>query len=367
MKVGILTFHNAYNYGAILQAYATLELIKQYGCDAEIIDYHNNKIDKVYDGGKFSIGDLIRSGLKAPFYFIEKYYYWKRRKAYHKFLKKYINLSDKTYTQGDDVTLVNYDVILIGSDQLWNKKITGGYDNVYWGQFEKNKDTRVIAWSVCMNNKDLDDSDIQFIKSHLLNFNTISVREKTLKFLLSKYTRQSICCTLDPTLILPTCNWTKLCHDVKEKNYILVYAVINEQEVVDFAREVSQEMNKPLVIIRSKCTSHLTKHDKETCGPEDFLSYILHADLVVTSSFHGTAFSIILKKQFICPAFSINERVDNLLSIADLNNRIVKTVQEAKNISPTDYNVLSKELSKEVNKTLSFLINELNIAGKRPF
>lgn len=359
MKIGILTFHNAYNYGAVLQTYATQEIIKSYGHDVEVIDYHNNKIDCVYNGKMFRLGSLIRSGMKAPLYIIEKYFYWKRRKAYQRFQKNNINLSENTYVQGDKMSLGNYDVILIGSDQLWNKNITGGYDDVYWGDFGRNSRTHVVAWSVCMNNKDLDETDRLYIKSHLHNFNSISVREEILKNFILNFTDKSICCTLDPTLLLPEYHWIKLCHDVKENNYIFVYAVINEQEVIKFARKMSIEMGKPLVVIRSNCTCSLSKHDKEQCGPEDFLSYIHHADFVITSSFHGTAFSIILKKQFICPAFSINERVNNLLSIAGLNNRVVNKVQNIKEIPPIDYDVVSKKLNEEVIKTELFLSNVL--------
>ena len=39
MKIGILTFHCAHNYGAVLQAYAIQEQLKLMGFDVEIINY----------------------------------------------------------------------------------------------------------------------------------------------------------------------------------------------------------------------------------------------------------------------------------------------------------------------------------------
>ena len=130
MKIGILTFHNAYNYGAVLQTYATQELIKSRGHEVEVINYHNASIDRYYEKQKFHLRDFLRSKYLFPFYLLEKYFFWKRRKAYQVFANQHLKISDKSYYQGDNIFIKGYDVVLIGSDQLWNKKITGGIDNV---------------------------------------------------------------------------------------------------------------------------------------------------------------------------------------------------------------------------------------------
>ena len=44
-KVGILTFHMAHNYGAMLQAYALETAIRNLGYQCEVIDYRFPYID----------------------------------------------------------------------------------------------------------------------------------------------------------------------------------------------------------------------------------------------------------------------------------------------------------------------------------
>lgn len=354
MKVGILTFHNAYNYGAILQTYATQELVKMYGHDVEIIDYHNKKIDDSYNKKKLHLKKVIRRRFwTAPKYLIEKYLYWKRRNAFHLFVEKHIKLSKRIKEPFKDNTFNSYDLILIGSDQLWNKKITGGWDKMYWGDFKASPNTRKVAWSICMNKINLDDDDILFIKKHLENFELITVREKDLLSFVSKLTSKNIYQTLDPTLVLPSDYWEEVCHDVKEKNYIAVYAVQDEDKTIDFARKIASTHKKPLVIIRSYSKWNFTSENKEYAGPDDFLSYIRHADMVVTTSFHGAVFSIIYQKQFVCPIFRDNVRVESLLESLNIRARRIKSISEYNNLKPIDYTRVKIELNSLREDTLN--------------
>lgn len=359
MKVGILTFHNAYNYGAVLQAYATQEFVRSLGHEVEVIDYHNKNVDWHYDKRKFRIRGFLRSTYRFPLYLIEKYFFWQRRKAYHRFFNEHMYLSKESYSEGENISLLGYDVILIGSDQLWNKRLTKGLDKVYWGQFKALPNTRVAAWSVCMNNIDLTEEDKSQIKEFLKNFTAISVREKSLQSVLQNLTDQTIWHTLDPTLILPSSQWVDLCHPVKESNYIAVYAVRKEKETISFARQLALKLNKKLVIIRSYSKWYISSENKEYCGPDDFLSYIKYSDYVVTSSFHGTVFSLIFQRQFVCPILDGNIRVEDLLHTAGLPNRFVRDCKEALSLPLIEYNHLSKQLELRKKETIDFLSNVL--------
>lgn len=340
MKVGILTFHNAYNYGAVLQAYATQEIVKSRGHDVEIIDYHNKKVDRYYMK-KVS----RRKFYRIPLALIGKYFFNKRKEAYERFIEKYLHLTKEVLRSAENVTLDKYDIILIGSDQLWNKKITGGWDKMYWGDFTTSPGTRKVAWSVCMNYTNLNEDDILFIKKHLENFELISVRESDLLSLISGLTSKKVYQTLDPTLVLPSTRWGEVCHDVKEKGYIAVYAVQDEEKAIDFARSIVSKQNKSLVVIRSYSKWHLSHENKLCAGPDDFLSYIRHADMVVTTSFHGAVFSIIYQKQFVCPVFRDNVRVGSLLDSLHISDRRVKSVDECNNLRPIDYTRVKRDLN----------------------
>lgn len=340
MKIGILTFHNAYNYGAVLQTYATQELVKSRGHDVEVINYHNIEVDRHY------IKKIPRRKFyRIPLALMRYYFFNKRKEAYEKFTDKYLYLTKEVLMSSEDVALDKYDVILIGSDQLWNKEITGGWDKMYWGDFKASPSTRKVAWSVCMNYTDIGEEDILFIKKHLENFDLISVRENDLLQFISSLTSKTVYQTLDPTLVLPSDHWEEVCHDVKEKGYIAVYAVQDEDKTIAFARKISQMQNKPLVIIRSYSKWYFTSENKEYAGPDDFLSYIRHADMVVTTSFHGVVFSVIYQKQFVCPIFRDNVRVGSLLESLHISERRVKSIDEYSSLPPLDYVRVKRDLN----------------------
>ena len=360
MKVGILTFHNAFNYGAVLQAYATQELVKSMGHEAELIDYHNARIDLTYEKRKFHFRSFLRSTYKFPLYLLAKFFYWKRRKAYQEFVNNHLKLSNKIYYQGDDISIEGYNVVLIGSDQLWNKKITGGLDNMYWGQFEASPVTRKVAWSVCMNNLNSTESEIEQIKNYLNNFTAISVRENTLQAFISKLTDKKVWHTLDPTLLLPSSKWERLCYPVKKNNYVAVYAVRKEKETISFARKIASKLNKKIVIIRSYAKWYFSNENMECGGPTDFLSYIKNADFVVTSSFHGTVFSILFQRQFVCPRFDGNVRIEDMLCTIGLADRMVNDSQEAVHLPSIDYHNLSEKFNAKKNESFCFLKGVMN-------
>ena len=364
MKVGILTFHNAYNYGAILQTYATQELIKGLGHDVEVIDYHNKKIDTIYNGKKFNFCSLARYFYRFPLYFIEIFFYRMRRKAYHTFVRKNIRMSYSRYLQDNTTSIKGYDAILIGSDQLWNKGITGGFDSVYWGDFVSDTLTRKIAWSICMNNDAFSCEEKDYIVKHLNNFSAISVREKSLQVFLKELTQKEYPQTLDPTLLLSRQQWEYLCKPINESNYIAVYAVQNEEEAIQFARQIAKDMKKEIVVLRANSKYYFSKENKEYCGPDEFLSYIRYADFVVTTSFHGTTFSIIFQKQFVCPIFRKNKRIESLLSLVGLGERMIHTSSEVLNLSKIDFNKVEILLGQERAASRQFLdsalINNMN-------
>jgi hypothetical protein len=294
-----------------------------------------------------------------PFYSLEKYFFWLRRRAYHSFIKKYINITPETYNQGCPFNVGHYDVVLIGSDQVWNKKLTSGFDDVYWGDFNVDGHARKVAWSVCMNNTNLDKPDIDYIKEKILNFDAISVREDSLQTLISSFTEKPVYHTLDPTMLIPSNKWELLCCNIKDSGYIAVYAVRKEEETIKFAQQLAYSLGKKLVVIRSYSQWYFDSSNKEFLGPADFLSYIKSADFVVTSSFHGTVFSLIFKRQFVCPMLEKNVRIRSLLNSVGLESRCVHSVSEVTALKPIDYAIVEKSMEELAKESLNFVNKEI--------
>lgn len=119
MTVGILTFHRALNYGAVLQAYALKTAIETKGHKAEIIDYRNSVIESLYKYPKLSDQKTIKDKIK---YILCSRWEKSKRDKFELFRKTQLEIENaKAYTEGDIADIKDlYDVFLVGSDQVWN-------------------------------------------------------------------------------------------------------------------------------------------------------------------------------------------------------------------------------------------------------
>ncbi len=352
-------FHNAINYGAILQTYATYELVKSLGYEVEVIDYHNKAIDASYDKFRFHLSRIPRNPVYAMAYLLSTLFFRIKEHRFREFINNYLSLStNKTGSQF--LNLDSYDILLIGSDQLWNKKITKGIDPIYWGNFDSDKKLRKISWSVSMNDYDYSPGQLDIIKDYLANFECLSVREEQMKFFLTPYTEKAIHVTLDPTLLLSAMTWKRFCRPEGERKYVLAYAVIDTDETYACAKKIAREKGLRLVVVRAYCGASISRNVKQTSGPIEFLSYINSADYVVTSSFHGTVFSILFEKEFTCviPEGHSNVRTESLLNSLGLDNRIGNQ-STASILRVIDYESVKRKLEQLKEESLLFLSDAL--------
>lgn len=358
MKVGILTFHNAINYGAVLQTYATQEILKSLGYEAEVIDYHNKAIDSAYRGFDFKLMPKRHpKGLVK--YIIYCLRFKKRKKAFDKFSSSYLNLSQKRYIQGVDMVISGYDNILIGSDQLWNTILTNGFDDIYWGNFESGK-AKKIAWAVSMNYMSHDETEVEKIKSYLNNFYAISVREEVLKVWLNKLTQEPVTIVLDPTLTLSADKWNNITPNNNFGDYILSFSVLYQEEVYKTAKQLSKSTGLKVIYLKAYSDHKIGTNILQHAGPLAFLSLIKNAKYVVTGSFHGTAFSIIFKKNFysIMDKRTPNTRITSLLSTLGISDRACG-FNEIKVLPDIDYTKVDYILNEKRQEAMSFLETSL--------
>lgn len=355
MKVGVLTFHNAYNYGAILQAYATQKLLENRGHDVEFIDYRNDAIDKSYKKFHFS---WKNNPLRIIDKLLRSRYQLKKEKKFDSFKKNHMVISSITYHKGEPVNAGIYDLVLIGSDQVWNPKLTGGLDDVYWGNLEVSDKTKIISWAASSMYLSYSSSELSFIKESLLKFAYISVREEALKKIVQGLTTQNVFKVVDPTFLLPMKQWAQLCHPVEEKNFVTVYAVRNRSETIRLAEKIANKMKKKLIVLRAHVQPIPQKNNKYTCGIEDFLSYIYSADFVVASSFHGTVFSIIFEKLFVnyTPSNTNDSRMTTILKALGLKDRVVSDNSSLDVITKQiDYSSVKRKLITMCEESIQFL------------
>lgn len=311
-KAGILTFHQSRNYGAILQAYALQKKMSEICDDVEIIDYQNESIKEVIKLWDRK-GNGVKSFIKAFLGFIFRL---RKKIAFDKYLKKYINLSDKVNKSNISKLSDNYDVVITGSDQVWNTLLTDN-DEVYFLDFVSESKKRVsYAASFGDSCIELNSSEREL----LTKFDLITLREEAMLNKVQEITTTDVKICCDPTLLMSSNEWINHASKrfVSEK-YIFVFVIDECKELMDYATVFARE--KGLLLISNKNDFRFFCHPL----PNDFLSWVLNAEYVVTNSFHGTVFSILFKKKFISHFYKSSgeskKRIIQLLEIMNLEHR----------------------------------------------
>lgn len=336
-KVGIVTFYDAKNYGAFLQCFATQKALSK-KFDASIINYSNKEIRKSYSIIK---PNNIKKTIKSLLFLRKNL---KRNRNFKDAIKNHLILTSLSD---------NYDVVIAGSDQIWNIELTGGYDEVF--SLELFENAKKISYASSIGKESLITGNKEIYTKILSGLDNISVREESTKELLSELTNKNIKVNLDPTLLLTKEEWEKytLKNTINSK-YIFSYFVAVTQDNYDALKYFSDKLNMPVL---SYSENPKEKNILKNCysdGPFEFITNIKNANYIFTSSFHGVVFSILFNKQFICmiPKEKAN-RIINLLDKLNLSDRIIKNIDD---LEKFDYN--KKIDYSQVNKSLNKLREE---------
>ena len=348
MRIGILTFHYAYNYGAVLQCFALQEYVKSLPTDiqVEIIDYRAPAISNVYKW--FFPSRFI---CKNPFKIIKKIcrefvLTCQRKKRYEAF----DNFITSKFSLAPISNIIDnpYDLIIVGSDQVWNINLTNGFDEFYWGDFMHPNKTRIISYAVSMQDN-WESSLDKIILNKLSNFCSISVRESTIaKKILSICPTLQIETVVDPTLLLSQCFWnTVAIKPEKRSPYLLLYQVEFSQKTVNIANEIASRLGLEIINLELEINSRTPK-DAIALSPEKFLGYFKYADYIVCSSFHGTIFSLQFEKPFVSIRMRMGKdnRVKSLLDNLNMSERFIDSVEDFRNYPSYSVNQKLEELRK---------------------
>lgn len=351
MKIGILTFHYAYNYGALFQAVSLFDYLASLGHEVYMIDYHNQEIIKSY-----TIYPSTASNKNFRFYLTLCLRMLMRMLRFHNF-RKFIDQNLKTINPCD---IQELDCVVVGSDQVWNTKLTNGYDSYYWGDFPF--EGRIFSYAASMNAVTLTDEDKKNISKRLANFKSISVRETAMLQMLSPITDKKLSLVLDPTMLNDTTYWQNRCEEkYSNEKYVLAYPLRDGNTVLAIAKAIADKKKCKLKIIKGDTGWNPFTNTYNTAGPQDVLSLINGAEFVVTSSFHGTALSILLKKQFytIKCKDGNNVRTDSILNLLHLKDRMIENVSEIDVSATINYSNVEEILNIEREKSRTFIKNSL--------
>jgi hypothetical protein len=364
MKIGILTTHYPYNYGAVLQAFALQEHLKSLGHTVSIINYHSEYLYQkfsVFNIDRFSECKNIFSLVKSLIYYcliIPKRYI--RLRSFNVFSKSKFNLTK--VVKADSIPS-DFDRYILGSDQIWNHKMLGGYDKVYFGDFPVKSGSKIISYAASMPVEQFTVEQKDFFISRLRKIDTISVREAALQALLQPLTNKNIHTVLDPTLLSNKSIWDILLENKppRKRKYVLLYQVRYSAESVKISGDISRQLDADVIELTGNIHDWRLKKNKRQCaGPREFVNLVKYAECIVSTSFHGTAFAIIFNKPFY--SLRLNDgrdsRAANLLESLGLCDRFI-TEDTRPVFSKIDYTTANSKLERLQASSALYLQNAI--------
>lgn len=367
-KIGTMTFHRSLNYGSVLQTFALQQVIKKIDreCTTEVIDFYPPGIDKIRS--VFVPTRSLRNFLHNVVSVIYYPAFVKRKSEFDTFLKKNVKLSEKKYQANSDMSNLGkeYDCLIAGSDQIWNNR-TADFSIQYF--FPQANNVRKISYAPSLGNGLFELPRDQQIYEALSEFNAISAREisgaRKLKNFINDL--ENVPVVLDPTLLLVKEDYKLIESEAGTKwgKYIFLYSVNMDRRTLEIAKVVSHKTGLPVISIYTTNASFRTykygiKLSRDT-APGDFLSLLHHAELVISDSFHGTAFSVNYHKKF----FSIcdndpekrDPRLDTILSKLQLSHRMLFFDNHMREdyLEQIDYTLADEQLHELRRESLNYL------------
>jgi polysaccharide pyruvyl transferase WcaK-like protein len=342
MKIGIITYHHTTNYGATLQSYALWRYIKNQGFNVEIIDYRPRKAIDAYNKHLFSNKKtLIRNSLL----FLNM----------RRFLLKNVKLSQKTIYKK---TLLNqlsgeYDIVISGSDEVWNINSFRGFDSTFFLDFVDNIHTQTASYAASFgytNNLGHNKDKISLLLS---KFNYISARDSNTMRIIEETCGRKVIKVLDPTFLISE-QYKDLIQNTKNKyintKYVLIYGSLNKEES-SLVSQFANYLNLTVISVGEQNSFA----DKNLVGisPELWLSLFQNASFIFTNFYHGLIFSIIFRKPFLVfERDTKSTKINDLLEHLKLKHRLFEKRQ---NFTAETFNQLAEEIYSLT------IINKLNL------
>lgn len=370
-KIGTITFHGAQNFGSVLQAYALQEFVESLYAEAgkdclyNVINYRTEFQKSFYS---------IYKSVKSPKNIIKNAVAFRynsdlkvKNQRFEDFLSNYINLTDEV-SKADELEKFAsaFDFYISGSDQIWNVRASD-FESAYYLDFVKSG--KKLSYAASFGPLKIDWSIYNKEKYSVLlsQYSDISVRETGSADNVKELTGSNCEVNIDPTFLLAKEQWKSIQSgaNYNDGKYILLYCLEPSKEQLSMAKAISKELNLPILVTRYNNKNDMINGfvKKYDCGPLDFLSYIDNAALVLSSSFHGTAFSMIYNKPFYVFGGMKDSRISSILKIANIEDRSIESFGDVERVSldTVDFSVVNEIICNEREKSKNYLKNALEI------
>lgn len=361
MKIKTITCHDVYNVGASLQAYALAKYLARLGHDVEIIDYKPD-----YLSNHFPLWGLNNPAYDKPLlreaYCLAKLperlrsRFSRRKREFDSFTRNYLPVTAHAYHSNEELKAASLkaDVFFAGSDQIWNTFFPNGKDAAFYLDFVP-EDCIKASYAASFATETIPDEWMPKLKTWIKRLDHIAVRESSGVDILRQLGIDRAQQVLDPVFLLPQEAWSTLASEWKNPErspYMLVYDFDRAPEMAVFAKAIAEERQLQIV---SVLESPFFRRNYASEGPLAFLSLIRNAEVVISNSFHATAFSLIFQKQFwvFNRSEGINTRMRDLTKMVGIGDRLIEGRKSAN--EKIDYSMIARRLTAEIEKSKQYI------------
>lgn len=390
MRIGILTFYyKNWNYGGLLQSYALQKYLHgkgnvscmQISFDSSLKKNNISLYEKIQERLNVSLYVLIKwmmqmfikkisikvpqllEGLFYPDFSKELNAEWKR--GMQNFMEEIPHTETIYSTETIIETNKEFDLFVCGSDQIWNPRLANPY---VFGLGFTNKNKVSYAASIAVN--EISECEFDELCKYICRLNFVSIREERYKRRIEEKLKIKTSIVVDPVFLLSAEKW----RDAKRQSkahygiggkYIFAYLLGDNQKHREYIKKIAKKNNLKIVyipysVVYSK-SGHLADrcfgdYRISKCDPFDFLDLIDNAELVITDSFHASAFSIIFHKDFyslerVVGRNNMNSRLETLLYDLELTDRLkneIDNTEDLRNIDEREWSLADELLDKKI-------------------
>lgn len=358
--IGILTFHRAANYGAVLQAYALQEICNTYLIENEIVDYRCGYIEKQYDYLPRVSPRHVRQFMKGIYDIPRKK---KIRRQFDDFILRNLKTSKPVRRNELSEMYQKYKVLISGSDQVWNLPISGG-DTTYLLDFA-NRNVKKISYAASIGSNEIKDEDRKVLEIYLKKYQYISVREPSAKRIVDTFFEKEAVVDVDPTILLDIEKWNQLAEKskIKAEKFIFVYIMQPSELLYDIALWLSKQEKLSIYTLSMVQNKRKMGKDVRGMGVYDFLWMIKNAEYIVTNSFHGILFSLRFHKKFYW-AFQegkhmSNSRFEMLIEQYGIECRCCQDIERISGVPDISYEKIEKIMEQQRNLSIHRLMKNI--------
>ncbi len=362
-KIALLTYHSAYNYGSVLQAFALQQSLRTLGHPTDIINYRMEEQKRYYEPlyrTSYGVKTWVKDILQFPYY-KERI---QRATRFETFFKENFCMTKEVNSpEGVNAILQEYDIAISGSDQILNKH-SCELEHNEWKYMDpyllKGFQGRKISYASSIGN--MTDEELHYILPELQTFDALSFRESKSAERVSSILEKKVETVLDPTFLLTEEEWVDRLNLQKspQEKYILVYVLCGPKTLAEHLphlRKIAQEEMCKVKIVAPFASLPALDKKIEYCpglGPREFLNELYNAETIITDSYHGTILSVNFGKEFysICKTTGTEFRKTDILRRLELKERIIN---EITNIEERKHNA---KTFNAVNDRLEFLRRE---------